>query len=557
MDKALRLGLLLFVCVVASLSLSCGSGIQIQQKRRTCAALTGTPWSPSVPGTGASNHNTTTTTVTKSVQNLTAKVAGGSDLPTGSNLTTMTFTLGDLGVSGSFSLQAKVDNAPNPDLAPYPVLVSLVDPNGKDWVNLKSACTTGGVYTCSSSGCSVNSACGPDTSSALGTAYSSRTHWIQSQIPVFGSTSMNIFPTCNWASGTPSCAFNSIPFFSSSKLPQGTYTAKYYVLEPTKTTNNTNMNLKVTLTTKTDNVALGGGHTAAIDFNVVLVGNKIINASRTARGSLNLNILFEQVRQHYIQTNSNIKIGSINAYEWTCENGGDEYASPSVFDLGDVYQVGSGLLGSTTEGKAVNIFMVSRIEYGSDSSLTVLGLSGGLPGSNTNPDPASGVGIATFDMLDSYNSTCTAVSCSGSALDNNFVTLASTVSHEVGHYLGLNHPQESSATTNDTSTVIGMDAIADTPLCSLVAVTGKTGFYTTHASCRTDGTLGALTASGCNAACPGYNGSTTFCASATQCQFNHLMWWTTQNRSQSTGNGDGTIFSANTGVILNANPTIY
>ena len=539
---------------ISLFSLSCGTGIQIQAKRAVCTVLSGTSWSPSVPSTGASNHNTTTTTVAKSTQTVSGKIAGMSDLPVGANLMTMTFTIGDLGVSGSFVLSAKTNNPSNADIPPYPVLVSLIDPNGKDWVNLNSSCTSTGIFSCSGQSCTSNASCSPDTTAS---AFASRTHWIQSQIPIFSGTSVNQFPTCNWSTGTPACGFNSVPFFSSSKLPQGTYTAKYYVYDSTRVSSSGSGSINVTLTTKTDNVALGGGHTAAIDLNVILVGTKVITASRTDRGKLNYNILLEQVRQLYSQTNSNIKIGTINAYEWTCEKGGDNYSSASVFDLGDVYKAGSALVDSATEGKAINLFFMSRIEYGTDDSLTILGLSGGLPGVITNNDPGSGVGIATFDLMDQYNSTCTAVSCTGSALDNSFVTMAYTVAHEMGHYLGLNHPQESGTTANNPSYVPGMDAIADTPLCTLGTKSSTTGYYTTIASCRTDGNLGSFSATGCNAACPGYNGSTTFCAAATQCQFNHIMWWTTTNRSQSTGNGDGALFSANTGVILNANPIVY
>jgi len=121
--------------------------------------------------------------------------------------------------------------------------------------------------------------------------------------------------------------------------------------------------------------------------------------------------------------------------------------------------------------------------------------------------------------------------------------MGSTISHEIGHYLGLNHLTESSGSSHD--------AIPDTPQCISENISGTN--YVTQNSC--------LSSSSCSTPCTAeangsYNGITRFCPNTSACQFNHVMWWTTKSFSETTGVGDGNIFSADSSNILLSNPFI-
>ena len=91
------------------------------------------------------------------------------------------------------------------------------------------------------------------------------------------------------------------------------------------------------------------------------------------------------------------------------------------------------------------------------------------------------------------------------------------------------------------------DAIADTPTC--VAGGGST---VTHSSCSQGGSACAI------AGCSGYNVSNpaTWCPTIPECQFNHIMWYTTKSYSSSVDTGDAFMFSDLSSRILNYSPFV-
>ena len=140
--------------------------------------------------------------------------------------------------------------------------------------------------------------------------------------------------------------------------------------------------------------------------------------------------------------------------------------------------------------------------------------------------------------------------------------MGSTIAHEMGHYLGLNHPSERDGSEHDF--------VADTPQC-----TAKAGSYITINSCYSLDTYSSATVSSpnaartcqtaCNAAIRAatgngaavYNASSgLFCPTVPECQFNHIMWWTSKNFAPGTGTGDGNLFSADSNRIFHYNPFI-
>jgi hypothetical protein len=548
---------LLLVSLLSGCSLFSGttSTSSSSSSTKSCTAVTGDPWSPKINGASASNHDTTTT-ITRVTLTQTGPITGlGQAAPASQEVSVSIPMTEDLGEYGSLSLQAKVSGFPT-DLAggAFPALVYLSD-GTNDLVNMSRAgsgsdCAASGYYTCSGSSCRANSSCSPTWPSS----FISRDQWEQHQIPIFGYESVNVFPTCNYTGGsTPpsdesACAFNTTFFPSGSKkLRSGvTYTAKYVLLtsDYAEISGYTATLEVVAIKKKVTRSTIGG----AIDVNVFLVGSTNIEASRTAKGQQNLDLLMNIVFEQYAQTNSNIKLGTVNVIEWSCENGGDSYATLSLNDLGALFAKGSAMAPASSSGKSVNLFMVTQITQG--GSLTILGLSGGIGGPIDPGLQASGVAFSSFSKLATYNPSCTTSSCPISSQEAAFVDMGATISHEMGHYLGLNHLSEYDGTMHDQ--------LADTPVCKVTqSVSG--GSYITHTSCqRDDSSVYGATGKTCNQACPSYSSSAgTFCPDAVECQFNHIMWWTAKKFKEGVGTGDGNVFSPASSGILNYSPFVY
>ncbi len=514
-----------------------------------CDALVGSSWTPHVFEVSNSNHNDSSVEILKTTVTQTGLLTGLGQAYDSSHIITFSGIdmSKDLSSGGSLSLVAEAKEFPSSQLTKggaYPVLVSLND-GTNELVNL-SGCTSG-FYTCTSGNCSAKAGCAPDPAGTGGSAYlgstatDRRSYWDQSQHIGLGDfSSVNVFPTCNWTSGSPSCAFATAPgnfFGGSGKLLSGTYTAKYILLTSSYSDvgDSYSASIKLTVVRKKDSNS-GSGSKGAVDFNVILVGNKTINQSRTEKGKQNLDALFTHVYNHYYTQNSSstsIKIGKINVLEWTCENGGDSYTTIDVNDAAKLFSTGSNLVPSSTEAKAVNIFLVSSITYSGPG--TVLGLAGAIPGAMINGTGSSGAMFATLNKLSTYNANCSpGGDCPITTQDPAFIDMGSTVSHEVGHFLGLNHPSEGSGAEHDK--------IPDTPTCTTLGAGG----VITISSCRTE----------CNSVCSASQySSNPFCTLESACQFNHIMWYTAKNYNSS-GQGDGNIFSTNSGSIINYSPYV-
>lgn len=564
MSKHTHLNYLYFLTpTMAAIILFQGCGKEDSStKPNTCSALTGSTWIPSVAGVSSSNRDSSVT-ISTSKASTTGALLGLSQPPAASKLITFTFDMSaDLGAYGSLTLVAKASAIPA-DVGgnAYALLMSLSD-GVNEWINTGSACSTEGPFSCTSSGCGYNANCVLSSPSAYGgTGSTTDTDaWLRHQITNISSgdsstayPSVNIFPTCNWTTGSPTCAFNST-FFPSTPTPKRmrfgtTYTAKYALYSNANPTlENKTATMELSVIRKIDSSATIGG---AIDLNVILVGSKTIQSSRVSKGQVNLNELFSAFYAYYNQSNTNIKLGSINVIEWTCEKGGDSYSTTDVSKLGAMFGAGSAIASSTipsSEGRAVNLFLLSNITNDSDSSsLTVLGLSGGLGGPPAHGFPTSGVAISAFDMLDKYNKSCTGETCPVTLQEVSFVDMGVTIAHEVGHYFGLFHPSESDGTE--------FDAIPDTPKCT-ARDSGTGNKYITIFSClNSDVELYGPTSKMCRDTCTSYNSATgVFCPEAIECQFNHVMWWTSKKFKD--GKGDGNIFSAHSSAILNYNPFV-
>lgn len=500
---------------------------------------TGSVWVPSVTGASDSNHDSAVTVSTTTLTGSGSVIGLGQPVTADKEISITVDMSSDLGVNGSLSLVAEVTDFPS-NLAgsAYPVLVSLSD-GTNEWVNLALSggddCRGKGIFTCSGGSCTTNSDCTVGATSA----FSDRRHWQQNQVPAYGYTSTNTFPTCNWSSGTPACDFNGT-FFDSGKLRSGVnYTAKYVLMASNYSTlSSATAGIRVTVVKKTDTTARdASGNNGAVDLNVILTGTTNIQASRTSKGQQNLDALFQHVYNHFSQTGVGVRLGKINVFEWSCDDGGDTYANVDLDDLGAMFSAGSGMLPSSVEGDALNIFLVSTIPY-SSSNLTILGVASSIGGPMINGTQSSGLAFSSFNKIDTFNPSCGG-SCPESDQESDFISMASTITHEIGHYLGLNHPSERTASSHDV--------VPDTPECTAETIGGQ--LFVTHDSCRATGT-------DCRTNCAGYDGSSTFCSTETSCQFNHVMWWTTKNINAGAGTRDGELFSTHSSVILNYNPFI-
>ncbi len=519
----------------------------------SCDALAGTSWVPSISGVSVANHDDSSVTVTKDIYTGSGLLTGlgqsysanSSHVITISGIDVST----DLLLGGSATLVAQTTGFPSSlSDGAYPVLISLND-GVNELVNV-SGCTSG-FYTCLSGNCNTPKVgCGPDPNGTGGSAFlgataaERRSFWDQGQrIGTNDFLSVNTFPTCNWSSGTPSCSFNSSPgsfFAGSGKLRSGsgvTYTAKYVLLTSSYSSVGDSFSAGIKLTVVRKKDGNQGATNGATDLNVILVGTKNITQSRTDKGKQNLDALFTHVYNHYFTQNSSttgIKLGKINVIEWDCTNGGDSYATVDLSKAGQMFSTGSALLPSSTETKALNIFLVSSITY--SGSGTILGLSGGIPGAMINGTSSSGLVFSSLNKLGTYNPSCSSSgTCTISSQEPAFIDMGSTISHEMGHFMGLNHLSERDGSTHDK--------VPDTPQCTTLS-----GGHLTISSCRSE--------SSCNNVCSSSQyASGPYCSDKTECQFNHVMWWTSKNYNSS-GQGDGNIFSTNSSSIINYSPYV-
>jgi hypothetical protein len=571
----------LSVFVVAMALSSCGSSSSPTLSCNT--ALSGTPWTPSISGVSTSNYNANVN-VTTTTQSVSGPVIGLGDPPSGAKQVSVQFTVpSDPGLFGSVTLVGLVSGYPgNSGLSggAYPMLVSLTDSSGNDYVGLNSMCFSSGLYDCSTGTC-IQNGCSLQNNSVVCTSssrcdidrldnpsmYVNFTHWEQHQAPnQSGSNtpSTNMLPNCNWAGGNnpssstdtafltdPSCPFSSSNLFdSNSHMKAGTYTAKYVMVADSygslsgQTINGT---LKVTIISRTNtvNTTVGG----ATDLNIIMVGNNVINQSRTAKGQQNLNTLITDVSNIYQASTPNIKFGQVNSIEWQCNTNstvtsGDTYGPLLVSQMPAMFAQSGNLVAAAEQGRSFNVFLVDSItdDTGSiGSGYTILGFDGAIGGPPITGTSVSGVTVSTFDGLATYNPNCPSTGvCPQNTEDTDFHEMGIAIAHEVGHYFGLNHPSEASGTVHDMLT--------DTPICT--SIDSQTDTITIN-SCLNDQTMA------CYHSCTGYNANTgVYCATDVDCQFNYVMWWTAKDFTESSGTGDGNIFSADSGILINYNPQI-
>jgi hypothetical protein len=492
----------------------------------------------------------------------------------------------DFGLNGSITLVADTVNYPISGGA-YPVLVgfSVVrDSDGStlEFVNITSGCTTKGMWVCTNGSCSAEPTCSVQVPSG----FANRTDWDQHQVPPYGYTSTNSFPRCDSSvNGWSSCPSNL------STLPSGTYTAKYLLMSDSgNSVDSKTAGLRVSVSVKKDTQARnsGGGSNGGINLNLILVGDQNCNDSHSSKGRVNLNLLLGEInRLLSVESGASLGINQVQVYEWTDANGGSRYSQVDYSLLGDLFESGSKGLPASDEGNFINVFIVSDIQY-SGSNFTILGLSGGILGPPKNGTQSSGLAFSSSDRLGSFNPSCNAVNCGRGKLENDFLEMAATIVHELGHYLGLNHPAESP----DSLGYQAVDQLSDTPTCAYRTDAGKK-YFDQRACYFSDLTVqpAPLANTTCKSACNAITGGISylsatktsrvidpwttyansdmpaaFCPHVSECQQNHVMWYTTKNRRLLNGastcsfsdavNGlcswseDGNLFSAQSSAII-------
>ncbi|MBC7396100.1 MAG: hypothetical protein H7333_01540 [Bdellovibrionales bacterium] len=499
------------------------------------------------------------------------------------------------GQNGSMTLVAETQNYPLTGGA-YPVLTSFYVVSGSgttEFVNLASACQTSGMWICSGGYCDPNPSCKPASGTA--SSFASRIDWDQHQVQPYGYASTNTFPRCDpGVNSWSNCSVSS----GGGPLVSGHYYAKFLLLSDSgSSVANTKANLKVTLTIKKDYQARDSLSTnGGLNINVILVGDKNVNDTHTVKGARNLNLLFKEVDRLFASVSgSKLGINQVKVYEWTDANGGAQYSQVDYANLGVLFEKGSRGVDATDAGKNINVFLVSDVQY-SGASFTILGLSGAILGPPVNGTQVSGLAFSSFDKLATYNPSCNADNCARTLLQNDFLEMSATITHELGHYLGLNHPSEKP----DNAGVQDVDQLKDTPTCA-GRLSASTYILDQRACFITDTTVQAAPLTGscqsiCNAATsPGnylsatkssatidpwtsYSNTdmpTKFCAAVQECQFNHVMWYTTKNRRLAltatptstctsvqalaglcTWNEDGNLLSPQSSAILQWDPFV-
>jgi hypothetical protein len=544
--------------------------------------LSGT-WSPTVTGVATTNYKNTAVITKKTITAANLPMVRFNDGWTAKEVTVDLGVLTGFGQNGSLTLTADAVNYPYAGGA-YPVLASFsVVPTAGggtiEFVNTSSGCSSSGMWTCSGGSCDANPACSVQAPSS----FFNRIDWDQHQVPPYGYTTTNSFPRCdstvdNWSA----CPANQ------NVLPDGHYYAKYVMMSDSASSvasGTVGLSVKVTEKQDAGARALASGIGGAVNLNVILVGDQNISDSHTAKGTQNLNMLFQEVNS-ILQTNANVGVGNIKVYEWSNANGGDQYSTVQYSDLGSLFSAGSTGIPATDEGSYLNIFIVSDIAY-SGGGFIILGLSGAIQGPTTNGTYTSGLAFSTSNQLATFNPGCTTATCARGFLENDFLEMGATIAHEMGHYLGLNHPSEKPDSYGNQS----HDQLPDTPTCAA----RNTGYSLTldqRACFITDSTAqtgvggggGGTCQSACNTEIAAAVGSGTylttsyvsatidpvtglsgdmpanFCPHTKECEFNHTMWYTTKNRQLSSGSAwggawseDGDQFSDDSKTIMQWN----
>ncbi len=533
--------------------------------------LTGSPWAPDFSAIGMNNAHTSAT-VSKTVTTVTGvtMVDSGETSVSGKEVDVAIPMTTDLGEQGSLSIVAEVINKPTiagtTAYTVLPMLVSMVEPtHSYDYVNLahSGACSSSGYLDCdATSGCSVKSSC----TMSWPSGFSSKSQWLQHQGYLSPNVSMNTFPTCNWSGGTinggtddSKCAFNTT-FLVGGKLPYGggyVYHARFLLMgaDAGFSISGNTADLRVTVVKKTDTDTVGAA-TGTLDLNLILVGDKNVQASRSLKGQQNLTELLKSVRDIYSPTG--ISIGQVNVYEWSSAENGNYYANTPYDELEDMYEVAAQTIPDLATSEAVNLFLVSTIPYDDSSGLTILGIAGAIDGPPIGGTGASGLSFSSFNKLATYN---TDASCDGTnpcgrdVQQSDFIDMGQTIAHEMGHFLGLNHPSESSGASHDV--------LRDTPKCTKI---NSGDDYITLDSCAVDTNIykpdaGTPSVDTCPEVCSGYHEwNYVVCPDKLACQFNHTMWWTTKKiitgDANSATNGDGNLFSPDSQTIMHFHPLV-
>ena len=519
-------------------------------------------WVPQVPGASSSHHSQAISLST--VESVKSGRLNGLDDPlTDDRLTAVEFDMTqDLGRYGSITLTGAVEGMPAGLSGGADAYLMSLSDGLNEFIHLSSSCQTEGLYNCDGNGnCEFNSQC----TTLWPSAYSSRSDWESKQVIDYSYShlvSVNTFPNCNWEGGVeftperPACAFNTnffLPTGSNSntikKLRFGvTYTAKYALIAQNYSHIYTEKSaqLKFDLFKKSNT---SESLTGAIDLNVILVGKKNVEDSRTPIGKRNLNSLIEHVGDLLSQTTSSLRIGAVHAIEWN-DATSETFAMLDISHLDELLEYSSRLVPAEYETHAINLFLVNTISESSSSTdgLTILGVSGALGGPPTNGHSNSGLTFSTFGLLGSMNAACpsTATICGDQQIDEDFYSLVGVMAHEMGHYLGLFHTSESNGGQHD--------AVPDTAICTEKG----SSQYITVSSCRTTTYASPYgSQNSCLSECPTYNPSLgLFCAEAAACPFNNLMWWLSKNYNSNTHTGDGNAISSQQGIMLNYSPFV-
>jgi hypothetical protein len=492
-----------------------------------------TPWVPQVADVSESNHNEKTWIKTLEL-NGSAPILGFSD---SLHLGETEFTIDveeNLGPAGSLSLIAEPVGIPGKlkeQGDAVPVLVSLHD--GKN--ELINLVRTGSLEKAV---IQAPSAYGSTNAWAKYIGYS-KFNYVKSFVH---NISVNTIPTCNWTSiSNSTCVFNEHFFESGSKLRSGPgvkYKATYVLIA-----NNSSVSFKDSIMGKFKlsvlKKAASNADKQAIDVNVVLVGSKNVKDSRTSKGKANLDLLFSHFAAHLSQTNSNIKLGKIHPIEWGSELGGDAFSQISILEMNQLFTRSKGLLPPESDGKALNIYLISAFNQSG-----IAGATGKINGPAIHGTSSSGLAFSSLNRLASFNPKCKDSSCPIEDQDPSFIDMGSTISHESAHFLGLFHLSERDGGSTD--------GLPDTPHCTSTDLQG----LLSHSSCKNDINKHPVTRVSCKEACPGYDSKNTFCAVQAECEFNHLMWWTSKYYNPSIQQGDGSLISRTSGILMRLHPLV-